>query len=364
MARPKRTTPWCETRKNGIYYAFWYDEQSRETKRVSLRTRDSDEAQVRFAEFLLTGHEIRRPRTGQITVSQALDDYYKEHVLEKCAASRRQKDAIAHLKEFFKDRPLDSVDVPLSQAYAQARINGQIGGGKRRKDKRAAPATVRRELNVLVAAYNHAKWMKRTTANVQVELPPEKRLGEDDEAPYYDHDELDRIFAEAEKMAAEQREAQPGNPLAGEIEAFVKLLYYTGARRRSIEELSRGQVKMRERRILLKKPGKVSTKKRQPIVPILRAMEPSLEFLLTTDRHERLFQCADFYRPYRELMRRCGIEDKRAHPHIMRHTRATHLLQSGKSLYDVARLLGDTLATVERVYGHHSADHLAAVLED
>ena len=228
----------------------------------------------------------------------------------------------------------------------------------------AAPSTVRRELNVLVAAYNHAKWMKRTNANLQVDLPPETRLGEDDEAPYYSQDELDLIFGESKVMAAEQRAAQPDNPMAGEIEAFITLLYYTGARRRSIENLSRSQVRMRERRILLQKPGKRTTKKRQPIVPILKPMEPALEFLLTSDRHDRLFKCADFYRPYRELMKRCGIDDTRAHPHIMRHTRATHLLQAGKPLYDVARLLGDTPATIDRVYGHHSADHLASILEE
>lgn len=364
MARPKRTTPWLETRTNGVYYAFWYDEQSRETKRVSLRTRDSDEAQVRFAEFLLTGHEIRRPRSKNLTISQALDDYYDEHVLVNCADSARQEDAIKHLKEFFKDRPLDAIDVPLSQEYARARTTGLIGGGKRRKNKKAAPSTIRRELNVLVAAANHAKWMKRSSADVQVDLPPERRLGDDDEAPYYSHEELALIFKEAKAMAAEQRAEKPDDPMAGEIEAFINLLYYTGARRRSIENLSRSQVRMKQRRILLQKPGKRSTKKRQPIVPVLRAMEPALEFLLTSDRHERLFKCADFYRPYRALMKRCGIDDARTHPHIMRHTRATHLLQDGKSLYDVARLLGDTLATVERVYGHHSADHLAEVLED
>lgn len=357
MARPKRTTPWLGER-NGIYYAFWYDERSRETKRLSLRTSSSDEAEARFAEFLLNGREIRQTRSNRLTVSQALDDYLEEHVDQHCAAGDRQHDAAAHLKEFFGDRALEAVDVPLSQEYARARLSGQIGGGKRRTNKKAAPATVRRELNVLTAAANHAKWMKRTTATISVDLPPERRLGPDDEAPYYSRDELDAIFARAEEVG-------------GEIEPFVRLLYYTGARRRSIEALTRDQVKMREKRILLQQPGKKATKKRQPIVPIFRKMEPTLRALLDGDRTGRLFECADFYRPYRDLIasvevghNKRQIEDGRRHPHIMRHTRATHLLQDGKSIYDVAKLLGDTIATVERVYGHHSADHLANRLED
>ncbi len=46
----------------------------------------------------------------------------------------------------------------------------------------------------------------------------------------------------------------------------------------------------------------------------------------------------------------------------MRHSRATHLLQAGVDIYTVARLLGDSVTTVERVYGHHSADHMAATI--
>jgi len=364
MARPKRPGPWLDTRENGIHYACWYDERTGETKRISLRTRDSAEAQARFAEFLIKGHEIRRGQTGQLTVEQALDDYFEEHVLKNCADAQRQKDAIAHLKAFFKDAPVTSIDVPTSQAYTEARVTGRIGGGKRRKKKEASPSTVRRELNVLVAAVNHAKWMKRTDYDVQVDYPPEKRLGEDDEAPFYDREELFRIFEEAAVWAEEEREKFPDDPNAGEIEPFITLLYYTGARRRSIENLTRSQIRMEQKRIILKQPGKVDTKKRQPIVPILKPMEPALKFLLATGREGRLFRCSNFYRPYRELMRRAGIPDFKAHPHIMRHTRATHLLQEGKPIYSVARLLGDTLATVERVYGHHSADHLGDILEE
>lgn len=374
MSRPKRTTPWLSRRNTktakgaapaGVYYAFWYDAEARETKRLSLATTDSGEAEVRFAEFLLNGRDIRQPRPGGLTVANALDAYFEEHVEKHCADSARQRDAIRHLKAFFGDRRLEDVDVPASQSYAGARFLGQIGGGARRADKRGSPSSVRRELNVLVAAANHAIWMGRTTKGwiISVDLPPEKRLGPDDEAPYYTHDELKKLFKEAEIMAEEERTLHSDDPVAGEIEDFVKLLYYTGARRRSIENLDRSQVKVEARRILLQKPGKRTTKKRQPIVPILKDMEDPLGALLARGRPNRLFGCVDFYRPYRTLCERAGIEEARRHPHVMRHTRATHLLQDGKSIYDVARLLGDTIATVERVYGHHSHDHLAAKLE-
>jgi integrase len=351
MARPKRKTPWLEFR-NGIAYAFWYDDVARQTRRISLRTVDEGEAQSRFAQFLLHGRDIRSPRPGTLTVARALDDYLKEHVERHCADSTRQRDISRHLKTFFGDRPLEDVDVPTSRDYADARMAGQIGGGARRKERAGSASTIRRELNVLVAAANHAIWMGRAPKGwqPQVDLPPERRLGPDDEAPYYDRDELDAIFAKAEDVG-------------GEMEPFTKLLYLTGARRRSIEDLTRDQVRMAQKRIILQPAGKRATKKRQPIVPILSSMEPIVARLLDTGGPKRLFSCADFYRPYKSLCLSVGIDDNRAHPHIMRHTRATHLLQDGKSIYDVAKLLGDTIATVERVYGHHSADHLATRLE-
>ena len=352
MARPKRTAPWLATRENGNYYAFWYNETKKRTDRLSLATSDPAEAEIKFAEFLLNGKDLRKPRSKVITVSEALDDYLEEHVAKNCAAERRQRQIAVHLKAFFGDRPLEDVDVPLSQAYAEARATGMIGGGARRTNKVGSNGTIRRELNALVAASNDAIWMKRAPKGwaIHVDLPPEKRLGPDDEAPYYSREELDEI------MAAADADEQLG--------LFVKLLYYTGARKNSIQELTRGQIRVPQKRIILQMPGKRTTKKRQPIVPILKVMEPPVKRLLEIGGKHRLFSVADFYRPYRELCEKVGIDETRRHPHIMRHTRATHLLQDGKSMYDVAKLLGDTFATIERVYGHHSHDHLASALED
>ena len=100
-----------------------------------------------------------------------------------------------------------------------------------------------------------------------IELPAENSTtGRDDEVSYYSKEELARLFAAADAEG-------------GEIAHFVRLLYLTGARRGSLEGLRRGQVQWEQRRMLLQPPGKVATKKRQPIVPILRAMVEPLRAL-------------------------------------------------------------------------------------
>lgn len=342
MARPKKEVPWLELR-GGVYYAYRYEAATRTTRRLSLRTRDPGEAQDRFASFIRLGVFTEDARGDVLTVSQALDDYWREHASTRCADPVRQENAIRHLKAHFGDAVLADVDIPATRRYAEARRAGVIGGGRRRANKAGSDSTIRRELAVLSAAARHAVRWKRLSAAPPIDRPPERRLGPDDEAPYFTVEEIDLLMGAAD----------------GELRWFIELAYLTGARKASIQELTWSQVKAAERRILLQPPGKKATKKRQPIVPILDDMKPALDALAVMKRPntDRVFSTADFYRPFRELCVSMGMGD-RSHPHLLRHSRATHLLQKGVSLYSVARLLGDTVATVERVYGHHSAQHL------
>lgn len=341
MPRARNPVPTVKWR-NGVAYATWYDPIKRQTMMQTLGVREPAAVKGAFEAFLREG-PATRPKGG-LTVSEALDQYLFEHVRKHCADPRRQEDAIVHLKAFFGSEPLAAVDVPMSHRYAAARRSGAIGVESRRsgKSRCAVDSTIRRELNVLVAASNHAKKWRRITVLPSVERPPERRLGPDDEAPFFTKDELASIFDMA----------------PGDLLHFVTLAYWTGARRQSVQDLTRGQVRRGYGggHILLQRPGKQATKKRQPIVPILPEMAATIDALCAAAeaaKRERLF-VRDFYRPFRMLCLDLGIGEDRAHPHVLRHTRATHLLQDGVSLYSVARLLGDTVATIERVYGHHS----------
>jgi integrase len=106
------------------------------------------------------------------------------------------------------------------------------------------------------------------------------------------------------------------------------------------------------------------SKKRRPVVPIDPKVRPVVERLLIENAGGvYLFGNKwDMYKRFKAHMIAIGYTEK-SNPHILRHSRATHLLQDGVPIYDVARLLGDTVATVERVYGHHSADYLAAAID-
>jgi integrase len=50
-------------------------------------------------------------------------------------------------------------------------------------------------------------------------------------------------------------------------------------------------------------------------------------------------------------------------PHILRHTRATNMMQQGKDPWESAKALGMSVAMLEKVYGHHHPDWQKDVAE-
>jgi integrase len=63
---------------------------------------------------------------------------------------------------------------------------------------------------------------------------------------------------------------------------------------------------------------------------------------------------------FEAAVERAGL-GRRVTPHVLRHTCATWLMQSGVDMWEAANFLGMTTAMLERVYGHHQPDHNAAV---
>lgn len=339
MARPIRAIPWFEVR-NGVGYAAWYDAATRRTKRVSLRTRTAEDGQSAFAAFLAAGpgYMAGRRLGDALTVRQALDDYDAEHVQPHVIAKASTKSRVASLLAHFGDEPLADLDIPRCRAYGAARAARGI-----------MASTVRRELSVLSAAANHARRWKRIGTPERpglpiIELPIiEERAGE---APWLSKAELASVLDEAD----------------GKLHDFIVIAYYTASRKTAIEQLAVVQVKLDGARVHLAKDGERKTNKRRPIVPIFPEMREALERRVREAEDGFLFGRGwSCYDAFVALLKRLGIPDGRRHPHVLRHSRATHLLLDNTSIYAVAKLLGDSVKTVEHVYGHHSVEFLSAI---
>lgn len=341
MPRPIRDVPWLERRDNGWFYARWYDPEQRVTHRESLKTKDPAVATIRFGEFLLSGPGRRARRDAGLTVADVLDLYARRHLGDTDDRGRsrvvdvvRQEGIMGHLKAYFGDRKAREVGPAECRGYHAWR-RAQAGKSGNVKD-----STVRRELNVLVAASAQARKWGDLDANdmPRVELP---RVEDSGKVKWFTKEELQRIFDASFEESTD-------------LFAFVKMSYYTAARRRSIQDIAAEQIDLKAGTIALQPAGGRVTKKRRPVVPLYPEIRPLVECLLIERPTGRLFR-SDFYVPFKRACESVGLE---GHPHMLRHSRASHLLQDGVDIWKVARLLGDTVSTVERIYAHCLPEHL------
>jgi integrase/recombinase XerD len=166
---------------------------------------------------------------------------------------------------------------------------------------------------------------------------------------------------EAERLVEAARGTQPRDL---RDRALVELLYGAGLRVSEAVSLERASVDLEQR--LVRCLGKGS---KERIVPIgRRAVEAVRRYLARgrpfLDRRHRpeLFlnarggplTRAGAFLILRRLAGEAGLEPERIHPHLLRHSFATHLLEGGADLRSVQEMLGHAdLATTE-LYTHVS----------
>lgn len=281
-----------------------------------------------------------------LTVKECLDFYYREHIAKKAVARRRAEYAIEALNRQLGNVPIYDIDIPACREYSDER-----------QEEGVTESTVRRELGVLQAAARHnLKWRRLKQSELpSVELPPESVS----KKTWLFKEELSHLLETASKT--DRR-----------VFRFLQLAYHTASRKQAIEALQWDRIDLQTRRIDLQDPLLPKTKKRKPIVPISEKMVEELQEMQAKATTRFVLVTADNIRPAfdavtkiagLEVLRKKGMREQgRLTPHVLRHSRATHLLQDGKNPWAVAGLLGDSVPTVLRVYGHVCPDYLEAAL--
>lgn len=141
------------------------------------------------------------------------------------------------------------------------------------------------------------------------------------------------------------------------IARFVVLALDTAARSKTIERLKWSQVDFTQGVIDYREPGKAITKKRVVPVPISTRLRPVLERMFNERVSEYVLDHPGSTRKAWELFR-ADIGMPNLDRHDLRRTWATLAAQNRVSMWQIAGVLGDTLATVERHYLWHHPDNL------
>jgi len=215
-----------------------------------------------------------------------------------------------------------------------------------------SPATVARRIAAVRSFFRHLVLLGRCDENPAAELELPRRTRR-----------LPRTLSvrEVERLI----DAAVGTtPRAQRDAALVEILYGGGLRVSEAVGLERSAIDL-ERRLVraLGKGGK------ERIVPLGRQAADALRRYLAhgrphLDRRHRpeLFlnarggplTRAGAFEILRRLAGKAGLEPERIHPHLLRHSFATHLLEGGADLRSVQELLGHAdLATTE-IYTHVS----------
>jgi integrase/recombinase XerD len=213
-----------------------------------------------------------------------------------------------------------------------------------------APATIARRVASVRSFLRHLVLVGSSPVNAAAELELPRRIRR-----------LPRTLSpgEAERLI----EASAGTaPRALRDNALVELLYGAGLRVSEAVSLDRAGVDLEQRLVrVVGKGGK------ERVVPVGRQAVEALRRYLARgrphlDRKHRpeLFLNAQggaltragAFLILRRLAAKAGLEPERVHPHLLRHSFATHLLEGGADLRSVQEMLGHADLSTTELYTH------------
>jgi len=213
-----------------------------------------------------------------------------------------------------------------------------------------APATIARRIASVRSLFRHLVLIGAVTENPAADLDLPRRVRR-----------LPRTLSpgEAERLI----EAAVGTtPRALRDRALVELLYGSGLRVSEAVGLDKAGVDLDQR--LVRTVGKGG---KERVVPVGRQAVDALRRYLSRgrphlDRRHRpeLFLNAQggaltragAFLILRRLAEKGGLEPERVHPHLLRHSFATHLLEGGADLRSVKEMLGHADLSTTELYTH------------
>jgi integrase/recombinase XerC len=284
-------------------------------------------------------------------LSRFLEHLRFERRLSPATVGGRRRDlgSFVHWCETVRLATFDRIDAQAVRSYA-ARL---------RRDGRD-PATIERHLSSLRAWFGFALeqgWIRHNPA-VDVRAPRKPRP-------------LPKTLSREQAQQAVEAPAADDSVEARRDRAILELLYSSGLRRAELLNLSCEDFTADGHEVRV--TGKGS---KQRIVPVGRPAREAIaawvrvranlaapgETALFVGRNGRRLSASTLAHRLHDWARRSGLET-RLHPHRLRHSFATHLLEESADLRAVQELLGHARLTTTQIYTHVDFQRLAGVYD-
>jgi integrase len=286
---------------------------------------------LKGAEEALRDHVARKHKpvaSEAPLIADVIAAYAEEHVKHLVSGSHIQYD-LEKLTKWWGTKRVTDISAALTRAYVASRNAG---------------ASSRRELAFLNAAISH--WKANHSPMMptpKIKLPPK---------PSPRQDFMTR--SEAAKFLWHARRTT-------HLARFFLIGWYTGSRRSVITGLKWSMVDLESGVMQRKERNAVRTKKRSPPVRLGRRILAHLRRWRRMDGqagHIIHFNGRPIHRPVSswERVRVAAGLPQYVVPHILRHSRATHMLKQGVPLWEAAASLGMSVTVLAQVYGHHAPD--------
>ena len=295
--------------------------------RTGFGEADRGRAEKQLAAYLSQKHEPERGPDPLI--ADVLSIYATEH-MPHCASTRRSGtyNAMSLLNWWGAKRASD-VTPQACRAYAAAARSQSMA---------------RRDLSLLRAAFNHYRRSTGIALQATVVLPP-KEIPRD---RWLTRDEAARLLWAARRFEHLRR--------------FILLALATGSRAGVLFRLQWSQVDL-ENGLLYRRPrgAREGATKKAPPVRLGRKILGHLRRWRKRDRaawvvHYDGRPIVRFSKSWPAALERAGLARSGVTIHSLRHSRATWTVQAGVPLWEASGFLGMSVATLERVYGHHHPD--------
>jgi integrase len=280
---------------------------------------------------------------------------YSDFIPEDSPSIKTRRYHIANLLPFWESKTLADVKGSTCRDYIKDRTGclkpiTKPAHHETRRSRAVKPATARHELKTLQAAINHWHRESPLKAVPKVTLP---KPGERRER-VLERSEVARMLWAARKLKLPH------------VRRFIIVGLYTGTRHAAILHLrwmpsdAGGHIDL-ERQIIFRRGAKErETSKRRPPVRMAAPLAANLQRWAKTDAvlganyviHYNGTRILKMKRAWKSVVKAAGLGPD-VTPHVLRHTCVSWNLWAGKTIWEVAGIVGADASTIDRIYGHH-----------